>query len=80
MRKEQLNLQALVQNNQRQLKICEKIEADLPAARKEAGMLKNLSDTVNGSLKGVQRINLETYVQTAFLNRSSTAPIHGFSP
>lgn len=76
LRKEQLNLQALVQNNQRQLKICEKIEADLPAARKEAGMLKNLSDTVNGSLKGVQRINLETYVQTAFfeqiINRANT--------
>lgn len=41
----------------------------LPVLEKKAQSTKNLSDTLNGSLAGQARINLETYVQIAFFEQ-----------
>ena len=43
--------------------------SELSALEKEYQMKKSLSDTANGTLAGKERINLETYVQTAYFDR-----------
>lgn len=45
------------------------VEARLPQLRAYAARIKNLSDTLNGTLSGRDKINLETYVQTAFFEQ-----------
>lgn len=51
------------------LKSLEELEARLPRAEKKAVQLKNLSDTLNGTLAGQDKINLETYVQSSFFDQ-----------
>ena len=43
--------------------------ADLAKLEKKSAWLKELSDTVNGSLSGREKIALETYVQTSFFEQ-----------
>lgn len=45
------------------------IERRRPEADHRVRMLKNLSDTLSGSLSGQQKIDLETYVQIAFFEQ-----------
>ncbi len=45
------------------------VEKDLPKLREKAQSLKNLSDTLNGTLAGQTKINLETYVQITFFEQ-----------
>ena len=43
--------------------------ADLEKTEKEYAWVKALSDTVNGTLTGQEKVTLETYIQTTFFDR-----------
>lgn len=45
------------------------LEKDMPRLCEKAQSLKNLSDTLNGTLAGQTKINLETYVQITFFEQ-----------
>lgn len=58
----------LGKNNQAYL-VIKKNYSDLEQSEKQYKMIKALSDTANGTIKGKERIGLETYVQTAYFDR-----------
>lgn len=62
-------LRALLDYNQECFEAMQHIESQLPALEKRAADLENLSDTMNGSLSGQARINLETYVQITYFEQ-----------
>lgn len=67
--KEILHLNGLIKTNQTLFERIEKQMQQLPKLHDEAQNLKLLSDTLNGSLSGQAKINLETYVQIAFFEQ-----------
>lgn len=67
--KEIIHLNGLIKTNRTLLDRIEEQMRKLPEMRDEAQNLKLLSDTLNGSLSGQAKINLETYVQIAFFEQ-----------
>lgn len=62
-------LTSRIDRNQGIKKQLEEKSRDLERLEKEYGQLKALSDTANGTLTGKEKLMLETYVQTAYLDR-----------
>ncbi len=63
------DLKGQLEANRHQVDVCRRLEVKLPEVHRKASMLRNLADTIGGSLKGQIRINLETYVQTEYFER-----------
>lgn len=66
---EQKRVHANLTANETALKNMREKSADLAKLEKKSAWLKELSDTVNGSLSGREKIALETYVQTSFFEQ-----------
>lgn len=64
-----IHLSGVIKTNTAQLAFIEEQMKKIPEMRDEAQSLKMLSDTLNGSLSGQAKINLETYVQIAFFEQ-----------
>lgn len=69
LQKDLAGLASAIQKAEQCLRQLEDIEQELPSAESMAVRMKNLSDTLNGTLSGQEKINLETYVQTAFFEQ-----------
>ncbi len=55
--------------NERALSQMRDVAGALNDAERRLGQVKSLSDTANGSVSGKEKIDLETYVQTAYFER-----------
>ena len=60
---------AAIRNNQRILQEVQGRQETMIAVEQEYMWVKSLSDTANGNLGGKRKIELETYVQMAYLDR-----------
>lgn len=58
-----------IANNKRILEAVKNVNQKAESIEKQYIWLRNLSDTVNGTLAGKNRIKLETYVQMSFFDR-----------
>lgn len=67
--KEIIHLNGLIKTNRTLFERIKEQMKILPKMHDEAQNLKLLSDTLNGSLSGQAKINLETYVQIAFFEQ-----------
>ena len=67
--KEIIHLNGVIKTNRTLFERIEEQMKELPKMHDEAQNLKLLSDTLNGSLTGQAKINLETYVQIAFFEQ-----------
>lgn len=72
--KKALGIQRDLKNNavSTNLKICRKVkekQADTAAVEEKYTWLRALADTANGTLKGKQKIELETYIQMTYFDR-----------
>lgn len=63
------SLRTLLSFNEDCLHKMQQIRKLLPKAEKQAALLENLSDTMNGTLAGQAKVNLETYVQIAYFEQ-----------
>ena len=69
-KREELNKYTLaIENNNAIIETAEKDIPSLTAAAKKFGSIKALYDTASGQISGKDKISLETYVQTAYLDR-----------
>lgn len=58
-----------IQSNQNSLNTIQKEVKKLGPLKEKYQMMKNLSDTANGTLSGMSRVNLQEYVQMAYFDR-----------
>ncbi len=66
---EQNSLWARIEQNNNILHSVSKIKDELDKTEKRYVMLKELSDTVNGTLSGKEKVMLETYVQMVYFDK-----------
>lgn len=57
-----------IQTNESQLNTVQTAKKDLDLIQDQYQMIKNLSDTANGTLSGASRVTLQEYVQMAYLD------------
>lgn len=69
LKQQEQTLYARIFSNRAQLEGAQKSFQSQNALEKRLSAAKALSDTANGSLQGQQKLMLETFVQTAFLDR-----------
>lgn len=69
LRERQLLAQTRLSANKAALEGLRRSSEERGRAERRLRMLKNLSDTANGTLSGKEKIMLETYVQTAYFDR-----------
>lgn len=66
---EQAEIEGRISSNEREFKAYRKCSEKWSALSKEYELIKDLSDTASGELPGHSKLMLETFVQTAYLDR-----------